>query len=57
MTNENKLKIGLALNHIAMVVSMDTLVQIKPWLNKIETIVAEEPTEEDDDNGKDVPEL
>lgn len=43
MTNVEKLKIGLALQHIAMSVDDETLARIKPYLNTIEdTIVTAE---------------
>ena len=51
MNREKKLKIGLAINHVAMAVPTNILTQIKPWLNQIEAIVAEEPTEDEEKDG------
>ena len=39
MTNVEKLKIGLALQHIAMSVDDETLNRIKPYLNTIEDTI------------------
>ena len=52
MNREKKLKIGLAINHVAMAVPTNILTQIKPWLNQIEAIVAEEPTEDEGEDEK-----
>lgn len=51
MNREKKLKIALAINHVAMAVPVNTLTRIKPWLNEIEKLVAEEPTEDEVEDG------
>jgi hypothetical protein len=48
MTKENKFKIGLALNGIAMLVDDNTLNKIEDRLNIIENIVINEPDTEDE---------
>lgn len=40
MDKKSNLKIGLALQHIAMSVDNETLAKIKPWLNQVEQVVA-----------------
>ena len=47
MTRSNKLKIGLALNAIGMLVDDENLNKIKDRLTEIEQIVSAEPTEDD----------
>ena len=42
MTKQDGLKIGLALNHIAMSVGDTTLKKIKPFLKQIEEICVKE---------------
>lgn len=46
MTKADGLRIGLALNHIAMSVDNDTFHRIKGWLKEIETIAKEEVEKE-----------
>ena len=53
MTQINKLKIGLALNAIAMLSDEFTYDRIKDRLKEIEQIVAEEP-DTDDPEGEDL---
>ena len=48
MTKENKFKIGLALNGIAMLVSDATFQKIKDRLDEIEQIVSAEPDDEEE---------
>ena len=52
MTKQNKFKIGLALNGIAMMVSDGTFQKIKDRLDEIERIVSAEP--DDEEEGDDV---
>jgi len=52
MTKQNKFKIGLALNGIAMLVGDGTYQKIKDRLDEIERIVSAEP--DDEEEGDDV---
>ena len=49
MTKMDGLKIGLALNHIAMSVDNATFQRIKGWLKEIEDIAKENIEEGDDE--------
>lgn len=50
MTKENKLKIGLALNGIALLVGDATFQKIKDRLEVIEQIVSAEPDDEGEED-------
>lgn len=52
MTQINKLKIGLALNAIAMLSDEFTYDRIKDRLKEIEQIVADEPDTDDPEGGE-----
>ena len=51
MTNGNKFKIGLALNHIATVSDDVALKRIGPYLDEIEKVVLAEPETAETDEG------
>lgn len=49
MTKEDKLKIGLAINSIAIMLDLDSYDKVKGRLQEIEDIIAKYPDIEEDD--------